>query len=61
MALQRVEYKSAPAFRVSKLERDGKITCAQLASLERGIRYRLNQNESRRAMGVEKTEHYFVR
>ena len=72
MALQKVEYKSAPAFRVSKLDREpvapfgklektGTVTKAQLASLERSIRGRLEQNESRRNAGVDIAGQYLVR
>lgn len=53
MAIKVVQLKSAPVIRAGKLVRGSKVTDAQLASLERNARERLNHNEARRAAGVE--------
>lgn len=53
MAIQVVKLDRSPVVRVGKLERAGKISSAQLASLEINARDRLNQNEARRAAGAE--------
>ncbi len=53
MAIKIVELKRAPVVRAGKLEIAGKVTSAQLASLEINARDRLSQNEARRAAGAE--------
>lgn len=61
MAIKIVSLDREPVAPFGKLEKKGAVTRTQLSSLERGIRGRLNQNESRRNAGVEKAGQYFVR
>ncbi|MBQ5474780.1 MAG: hypothetical protein IIT65_08745 [Lachnospiraceae bacterium] len=61
MAIKTVALDREPVASFGKLEKKGTVTKNQLSSLERSIRGRLNQNESRRNAGVEKAGQYFVR
>jgi len=61
MAIKIVALDREPVAPFGKLEKKGTVTRTQLSSLERSIRSRLNQNESRRNAGVEKAGQYFVR
>ena len=51
-------YKTAPLVKCGNLEKDGKVTKAQLEELSRNIHDRLVQNDLRRIHGTEKTMTY---
>lgn len=61
MAIKMVVLDRKPVAPFGKLEKKGTVTRAQLSSLERSVRGRLNQNESRRAAGVEKAGQYMAK
>ena len=61
MAIKTVELDSEPVYKFGKLEKGEPVTPAQLASLERGIRSRLNQNAARRAKGSDIAGQYRTR
>lgn len=61
MEIKIVKLDRSPVVHAGKFVRNGKITKAQLASLERNARDRLNQNESRRAAGVELAGRYMAK
>lgn len=61
MSIKLVKLRYKPICEFGKLEKGVSVTSAQLASLERGMRSRLEQNASRRSAGSEIAGQYRTR
>ena len=61
MAIKLVKLEYKPMYEFGKLKKGVSVTSAQLASLERGMRSRLEQNASRRAKGSDIAGRYRTR
>lgn len=61
MAIKLVKIRKESMIHFGEMKRGDRVTRAQLASLERNVSDRLNQNEARRTVGVERAGQYIAK